>query len=100
MNCKPDDLALIVRSDVKNAGKLVTVLRAARPEEFQNFYHRNEGHHWRVRAVGSPIVTTGGLVLIETSLPDCRLRPIRPQADEAQDQVFAPIPTVSTKEVL
>lgn len=99
MRCEPGDLCVITRSDANNAGKFVQVLRAARPEEIQGFYHRNEGHHWRVRTVSSPIVTSSGLVLLETSLPDCRLRPIRPQSDEAQDQVFAPLPA-SAKEVL
>lgn len=92
MNVQPGDLAVIVHSDTGNGGKLVTVLRSAFPEEVNGFDHRTEGHHWWVRAEGRSIVTRRGLLLQHTALPDCRLRAIRPQADEAQDQVFAALP--------
>lgn len=87
MNCKPGDLAVVIRSDAKNAGKVVEVLRPATKIESEGFRHFNEGFHWWVRSAGSPIVSGLGVVRTETALPDARLRPIRDPGDDATDEM-------------
>lgn len=98
MNCKPGDLAVVVRSTLGNTGKLVRVLgvsflhgapvgsTAVDPETGAVF--RNEGHYryWDVVAQGSPLVCEryNGLRHERYKRPfkDADLRPLRDNEDE------------------
>ncbi|QIM51607.1 hypothetical protein [Hydrogenophaga crocea] len=87
MNCKPGDLAVIVRSGAQNAGKLVEIARPATQAERKIFDHRREGFHWWVCSIGTPIVDSWGDARMETALPDAWLRPIRDPGDDATDEM-------------
>ena len=91
MNCKPGDLAVIVRSgQLSNIGKLVKVLRGyeGRPNswwvccdsELQGFYSA-----WPAGA--------------EVGQYDHHLRPIRDPGDDARDETLEWLPVPSRDEV-
>lgn len=88
MNCKPGDLAVIVRSNIKeNIGHLVTVL-----DDFQVMH----GHHcWLVRSA-RPLMAKVGPVdvgfLSCAYMPDKHLRPIRDPGEGAQDETLSWLP--------
>lgn len=100
MNCKPGDLALVVKSKCGNEGKIVYVVRPATEEEYDSFVHKKEGHHWWVEAKGALIFSTAGHGRRETCLPDARLRPIRDPGEDARDETLTwlPVPAQRTKE--
>jgi hypothetical protein len=91
MNCKPGDLAVIVRSVVEsNMGRIVRCTRLATASELDQ---------WRVRTDRGPVW------IIEQPIPhtiggakpfsmDAGLRPIRPQDDDATDEtlLWLPVP--------
>lgn len=78
MNCKPDELAIFVRSECGNEGKIVRCIRLATPAELRSdFIVDWVGPVW---VVDSPVCLTAG----RERLPyahDVNLRPIRPEAD-------------------
>lgn len=82
MNCRPGDLALIVRSRFGcNLGRIVQVLRAARPCPHAS------GAVWTVRSAGRPLACQmwlGDIEVVgqveprmECDIDDADLRPIR-----------------------
>lgn len=91
MNCKPGDLAVIVRShDRRNVGKLVRVLRT---------YPRAEASWW----ISSDSVLHGIYsdwpVGAEVGMFDSHLRPIRDPGADAQDETLQWLPVPTTEEV-
>lgn len=80
MNCKPGDLAVIVRStDGQAVGRFVECLQ-------MDGNHSEFGPIWRVRTEGRGIVTIHGTLAIVLHMPDAWLRPIRP--DEGEDETL------------
>jgi hypothetical protein len=87
MNCKPGDLAYIVKGN--NAGRLCNVLRPCA------YY----GHgYWEAEMVGAPGIAcyadgTGAALANIASVEDHRLRPIRDPGDDAVDESFRWVPS-------
>jgi hypothetical protein len=82
MNCKPGDLAVIVRSHRgRNVGRIVTVVRQHDPADSPRWLHVMPG--WVVSPVGTLVVHPNAKC---TWAPDAWLRPIRP--DEGQDEML------------
>ena len=88
MNCKPGDLAVIVRSDAsENIGKLVTVLRP----------HHTRQAVWFVEMHGNCVDarTNKPILAADPRTPwvhDICLRPIRDPGDDAMDEMLRPLP--------
>ena len=88
MNCKPGDLAVIVRShDVRNIGKFVRVLRS---------YPRKDSWWMVCQSVlhGQFSDWPAGA---EVATYDAFLRPIRDPGDDARDESLAWLPPVPTE---
>lgn len=89
MNCKPGDLAIIVKSWAGNEGKIVQCVKylgiLATSDAFGNT--TNEPC-W---AIDRPLQDAVGGV--DNILCDDQLRPIRPQPDDAVDEVIQRIGT-------
>lgn len=84
MNCKPGDLAVIVRSLANNEGKIVRIVEFAGRVDFQI---RGRCVAWVI----DPAIhaAQGGMVDV---MPDDSLRPIRPGdiSDEEVRDLYAP----------
>ena len=101
MNCKPGDLAVVVTDDCgfeENIGLMVIVIKDAGPWPFDSRFH------WLCEAIGRPMKN---MLTDENNMPaegfcyekhgewpDCCLRPIRPQSDDATDEslLWLPLP--------
>ena len=111
LNCKPGDLAVIIdshpRSNPDTGGVLCDVLHHppseffALPDGTTSFANAPLGARWVIR-LHRPIsvrVGVGGKFRPATYAvcPDSKLRPIRPQADDGQDETLqwrdVPTPT-------
>lgn len=95
MNCRRDDLAYIVSPDFPPYDrKFVTCVQGP-------FEHPDHGACWVVRPEGwTPPLWTVTLVQGLFAYPDAHLRPIRPQSDDAVDQMVAklgPVPMTLTE---
>ncbi len=86
MNCKPGDLALVVRSTIpENLGKIVHVMQAFNEGDL-GVISLDKGHLWLCEAAGSPLVMNNALShgvrhLKLCPIPDHCLRPIRSDGD-------------------
>jgi hypothetical protein len=86
MNCKPGDLALVVRSTIpENLGKIVHVMQAFNEGDL-GVISLDKGHLWLCEAAGSPLLMRGALSLAikhlqKCPIPDHCLRPLRPGED-------------------
>ena len=78
MNCKPGDLAIIVRSIAGNEGKIVRLLRLHTGSS--NYFFG--GPRW---VIDAPVTDCWGFPI--NSLADACLRPIRDQ--EGDDETFS-----------
>lgn len=92
MNCKPGDLAFVVKSVVGNEGKIVRCLRLLTEAEARR-------ENWRRR----PMWEVDGLLLdtdgcLEPRAADDCLRPIRDPGDDARDEAlnWLPVPHKET----
>ena len=92
MNCEAGDLAVVIKSTVKeNVGKLVDVVKAYEPQD-AGIVPTNEGHLWLCKSLGSDLAweSANGIGLIrqkEGPVPDGYLRPIRDSnPDESGDK--------------
>lgn len=92
MNCKPGDLAVIFRSDgygtageisKKSVGHFVRVVRLRAPNSvFTCFVEQ-------VWELEHPVrVEHNGAIYWINGCADCVLRPIRPQSDDATDEIL------------
>ena len=81
MNCKPGDLAFIVRSDFpENIGRIVRVVAASGNWTYASGTYFN----WEVAVIGSPLTgNKDGRYVKDTAgiIPDSFLRPIRPEPE-------------------
>ncbi|HIE4431949.1 TPA: hypothetical protein ACXM9H_002956 [Burkholderia multivorans] len=85
MNCKPGDLAVMVRSEIpENIGRIFEVL------SFDHATSVFSGPTWNVRTV-RPAKYGDGRMGTEGTAQDCCLRPISgvPVTDDVEDEVTA-----------
>lgn len=82
MNCKPGDLALVVRSILGNEGKVVRCIRWS--EKWPGVW-----------VIDRPIGLLDGCAV--SYAPDWMLRPIRDPGDDAQDETLSWLPVPSTE---
>lgn len=92
MNCKPGDLAIIINGECvpEVVGHFVTVLSETRPGDSHDF----EIGDWNCQ----PLAPIGGYLsglegspifdMSQIAINDKNLRPIRPQSDDAVDEVI------------
>jgi hypothetical protein len=88
MNCKPGDLAIVIKSAAGNEGKIVEVLSplGEDPVIGRTRWCKGRGFCWLVRSSGLPISFKQGGFASEAPVPDAWLRPIRPaDLDESTD---------------
>jgi hypothetical protein len=103
MNCKPGDLAVLVRvndATKQNLGRIFHVLRAESPSTYiAAFGIHEEMPRWLCRAVGGPVTNFAGREFTELAVPDFALRPIRDPGDDAQDETLSWLPVKHTEKV-
>jgi hypothetical protein len=89
MNCKPGDLAMVVRSVANNNGKIVRCVRIEGEYSFFGPAPTFTSIAWFVE----PAIPAHDGTLTHC-VPDAKLRPIRDPGDDAQDESFrwAPAP--------
>jgi len=90
MNCKPGDMAIIIRSQAGNEGKLVDIIAPLGTNPVfdgsrWNYGSNRDKFSWLVRTRGQPLLSTRGDSYIEMPFPDAFMRPIRP--DELEDDI-------------
>lgn len=93
MNCKPGDLAVVVRSANGNEGKLVTCIRLATSHDLAIADVFRVDPVW---VIDRQLLATNEYRQKRCHVhlcPDENLRPIRPQPDDAEDLRFADLPT-------
>lgn len=97
MNCKPGDLAVIVASKTGNAGLIVEVLRPASFEVARlpenGFLYEAGGPAWVIKSMGTLLKHMHKKASPWACVMDSSLRPIRPQPDDAVDEVIQRIGT-------
>lgn len=94
MNCKPGDLAVIVKSLAGNEGRLVNVVNSdvyMLPGDLSGMPHPL----WRVRSLGEPVRSTIGWIDKEFAFPDAWLKPIRDPGEDATDETLTWLPVPS-----
>ncbi len=99
MNCKPGDLAVVVRDREapQNIGRLCEVISLAGPFGFYGPpVAREEGVEWLVKPCTTLIAWGPGFQLIDDedicAFPDADLKPIRDAGDGAKDEMLRPLP--------
>ena len=103
MNCKPGDLAVIVRDlDAPlNIGRLVHVLGRGDRKDFYPCPTPQSGFEWVVRPVKKIIGWDDAFQLVDDCgdclFPDADLRPIRDPGDDAKDETLSWLPVPSTE---
>lgn len=109
MNCKPGDLAVIVRGE-KYCGRLVEVLKLAIEARFilpdgYPAYGEPSGTHWLVKFVGGKINAPTGLygeaaagsrMTSYAVVEDYGLRPLRDNPGTDETLTWAPVPHKET----
>jgi hypothetical protein len=103
MNCKPGDLAYVIRG--RNYGTLVLVgkafhINASGKTKFGAFTFLGNERSWLCRAVGRPLLDpfAGKVVqFYERPIPDSALRPIRDPGDDAVDETLLRLPAPETE---
>lgn len=93
MNCKPGELAVIVRSAAGNEGRIVEVMDSD-VRGLPGSESWMPAPLWRVRSLGHPLPSDLGNSWSVFAFPDVWLRPIRNPGDDAQDETLAwkPVP--------
>lgn len=86
MNCKPGDLAIIVRSLAGNEGKIVRCLEGVWSIETMPWGDR-ASFMWRTDTV---LKSWSGS--FDCWIADRQLRPIRDPGDDAKDEMLRPLP--------
>lgn len=93
MNCKPGDLAVLVKSFVNNEGRIFRCIRLASEREVKANCFWVYPNAW---VIDTPLLTnTGNFVAMAY---DQHMRPIRDPGEDAQDESHAWLPPVPTKE--
>lgn len=91
MNCKPGDLAVIVKSAAGNEGRIVHVVDKARYGYGIDAY--GDMPIWWVRSAGTPMPGTV-FSASEFNFPDAWLRPIRPPSQEDETETVKEMESV------
>lgn len=101
MNCKPGDLAVVVRArdTPEMLGRYVVVLRKAAPNEFVRLRPEESGVTWMVRSAAAgvlPATLADGSKgsFLERPYFDGSLKPIRDPGDDAVDESKAWLPPI------
>jgi len=85
MNCKPGDLAIIVRSGFGNNGKIVKIIcgLGIDPTFAGRWWAKKSGptFYWLVESQGSPLISNKGYCAMSGPVADAALRPIRGDDD-------------------
>lgn len=100
MNCRPGDLAVIVKSFCGQEGRLVVVHYFVPTATFEGGYTLSEC--WTCKGVGTPLkgeTYSGHFYPGFGVLADFQLRPIRDPGDDATDETLAwlPVPHKETE---
>lgn len=90
MNCKPGDLAVVVRSKCGNEGVILRCIRLSPKSE-----HKLDPRHLLVWLTDRDTVDTHGGS--SPYMPDAYLRPIRDPGDDAVDETLLRLPAPSTE---
>jgi hypothetical protein len=98
MNCKPGDLAVVVRavSTPEMIGRYVICKRLAVGEEpidgqsWQRLYRPDPV--WIVEVAGADPIPWGSKMVRRRAINDAFLRPIRDPGDDAKDEMLRPLP--------
>lgn len=96
MNCKPGDLAILVRvsKDTEdNLGRIFEVLERSGESTYKAAFGISEPMpRWWCRAVGGKVRDWAGHYFQEIAIPDFALRPIRPGdiSDEEVRELYSP----------
>ena len=96
MNCKQGDLAIVVKADSLNFGRLVRILRPWINGEEPRWSESE--FLWFVESVGAPLIVPDGFHKgLRTKRPfaDSSLRPIRDPGDAAEDETLSWLPAPS-----
>lgn len=96
MNCKPGDLAFVVKSHYKNEGKIVRCIRVLSKSEAERqwWFSSDTDPLWLIDV---PLASTSGRlgrqrVEFVPYCNDSRLRPLDNPPDSAADLLLAPLP--------
>lgn len=87
MNCKPGDLAVMIRSSAGNEGTFVHVVGSDIEGMSGSEGYPGAGWLWHCRA-HRPIAGHTGFIDVEFAFPDAWLRPIRDPGDDAVDETL------------
>jgi hypothetical protein len=99
MNCKPGDLAVVVRSKTPaNMGKIVRVVQPYEPGQSGIVLRDFDGFVWLCDTAGSDLVWDSawgcGLEYRRSGpVPDACLRPLRPGEDVDDNDVYDTVPS-------
>ena len=99
MNCKPGDLAVVVKSWAGNEGRIVRVIRLCQ-EASKNYNIDSRGIltapqlYWVIDQALPDFEGT-----LSHAFPDSQLRPIRDPGDDARDETLEWLPVPSRDEV-
>jgi hypothetical protein len=111
LNCKPGDLAIIVRSTLGNENKIVRVLYADPGNSLpsgsvyeidgRKWFGISTEFRWVIESQGSDLRSDTGALFKRRPVRDCWLRPIRDPGDDAKDETLSwlPVPTKNTETV-
>lgn len=101
MNCKPGDLAVVIRSWAGNEGRVVQCIeldawKSNIPGQFPDGRSSPPEPIW---VIDRPLPDFDGDM--DCTIADSQLKPIRPQADDARDETLGwlPVPTKETEAV-
>lgn len=92
MNCKPGDLAVMVRSKANNEGRIVEIVSPLGHEPFFDGarWGIGAGFCWLVRSASGPVRSVRRGLHLEFPCPDAWLRPIRDNDGEDESLTWAP----------
>ena len=95
MNCKPGDLAVVIKSISGNEGRIVRVVRlhhsTTHDIDGYRVYPENDGPRWVLEKPVRALSPQGHELPLFT-VPDSCLRPIRDPGDDARDELLRPLP--------
>lgn len=101
MNCKQGDLAVVIKSESGNEGRIVRLVRlhSSTTHDLDGIpvLSKNKGPRWVLDVPLTTMMPSGRIVPLYT-FPDASLRPIRDPGDDAQDESKAWLPPVPTEE--
>lgn len=92
MNCKPGDLAIIIRAPFvpENVGRIVKVLKFVGVDD-----GGERSDWWRVESGGLPIKGRGGVFVLNGIVPDAYMRPVSGIPDTEEADAKQPIKEVA-----